>query len=156
VAELIARLGLPCRVLREYFLEHTAEEPYDAIVDSGWGPATSFVRTHIWPGNSKALQLSSYVAEVARSPLELRYVRNDRRNYLLTTRHWAQRLDRHREQIVARWGEETYRRFRLYLWGCVHFFGTGDVTAYRMLLELPTDTQDRWAHRARGAVIARG
>jgi hypothetical protein len=32
-----------------------------------------------------------------------------------------------------------YRRFRLYLWGCVNEFTTRETTAYRMLLELPKD-----------------
>jgi Mycolic acid cyclopropane synthetase len=64
-------------------------------------------------------------------------VRNDRRNYLLTTKHWAENLDGCRAEVVRRWGERLYRRFRLYLWGCVHVFRTDDVTAYRLLLELP-------------------
>lgn len=32
---LIEREGLPCRVLREHFFEHTAAQPYDAIVNLG-------------------------------------------------------------------------------------------------------------------------
>src|SRR5262249_32154112 len=90
-----------------------------------------------WPGNTTPLQLSDYLDAVSRTPFELLRVTNDRRNYLLTTKHWAENLDRHRDEIVARWGERLYRRFRLYLWGCVHSFSTDDVTAYRLLLELP-------------------
>ena len=89
------------------------------------------------PGNTTPLQLTDYLDAVSATPFELIYVRNDRRNYLLTTRHWAENLDRHRDEIVARWGEQLYRRFRLYLWGCVHSFSNDDVTAYRLLLELP-------------------
>ena len=48
-------------------------------------------------------------------------------------------LDRAREEIVRRFGEVMYRRFRLYLWGCVHQFSTHEVTAYRMLLQLPAN-----------------
>jgi len=51
--------------------------------------------------------------------------------------------DRHRDAIVSRWGERLYRRFRLYLWGCVHSFSIDDVTAYRLLLELPADSHAR-------------
>jgi cyclopropane-fatty-acyl-phospholipid synthase len=104
---------------------------------------SSFVLSHIWPGNTTPLQLTSYLDAVAKTPFELIYVGNDRHNYLLTTRHWAENLDRHRDEIVARWGERLYRRFRLYLWGCVHSFSTDDVTAYRLLLELPADIQAR-------------
>jgi cyclopropane-fatty-acyl-phospholipid synthase len=89
------------------------------------------------------MNLANYLEAVAKTPFELIYARNDRRNYLLTTRHWAENLDRHRDEIVARWGERWYRRFRLYLWGCVHCFSSDDVTAYRLLLELPADSGAR-------------
>src|SRR6266516_4590650 len=35
VRDLIAREHLPCQVLLEHFLEHTTDEPYDAIVNLG-------------------------------------------------------------------------------------------------------------------------
>ena len=104
---------------------------------------SSFVLSHVWPGNTTPLQLTDYLDAVAKTPFELIEVRNDRHNYVLTTRHWAENLDRHRDEIVARWGERLYRRFRLYLWGCVHSLSTDDVTAYRLLLELPADIQAR-------------
>ena len=81
--------------------------------------------------------LQEYLAEVKTTPFEVVSMQNDRHNYLLTTRHWAQNLDRCRDEIVRRFGELLYRRFRLYLWGCVHQFTTGETTAYRMLLQLP-------------------
>jgi len=177
VNDLIARENLPCRVVREHFLEYASAEPFDAIVNLGvtehlpdytatlaqyeklLKPGgrvfldacaarrkyafSSFVLSHIWPGNTTPLQLTGYLAAVAKTPFELIDVRNDRHNYLLTTRRWAENLDRHRDEIVARWGERLYRRFRLYLWGCVHAFSTDDVTAYRLLLELPADVQAR-------------
>ena len=33
---------------------------------------------------------------------------------------WAERLESARDEIVGRWGETLYRRFRLYLWGSAH------------------------------------
>ena len=109
----------------------------DACASRKKYPFSSFVLSHIWPGNTTPMSLADYVRAVAKTPFELIYAQNDRRNYLLTTKHWAENLDRHREIIVAKWGERWYRRFRLYLWGCVHSFSRDDVTAYRMLLELP-------------------
>jgi cyclopropane-fatty-acyl-phospholipid synthase len=35
VSALIARRGLPCRVVFDHFLEHRAKEPYDAIINLG-------------------------------------------------------------------------------------------------------------------------
>lgn len=115
----------------------------DACASRTKYPFSSFVLSHVWPGNATPLQLTQYLDAVAKTPFEVMSVQNDRRSYLLTTRHWAQNLDRHRDQIVARWGERLYRRFRLYLWGCVHSFSTDDVTAYHLLLELPADIQGR-------------
>ena len=89
------------------------------------------------------MNLADYIDALAKTPFELIYAVNDRRNYLLTTKHWAENLDNHRNEIVARWGERLYRRFRLYLWGCVHAFSTGDVTAYRLLLQMPSEIQTR-------------
>jgi cyclopropane-fatty-acyl-phospholipid synthase len=115
----------------------------DACATRSKYPFSSFVLSHIWPGNTTPLQLTGYLNALACTPFELLSVKNDRRNYLLTTTHWAENLDRHRDQIIERWGERLYRRFRLYLWGCVHAFSNDDVTAYRLLLELPSDTQGR-------------
>ncbi len=115
----------------------------DACASRSKYPFSSFVLSHIWPGNTTPLQLPDYLDAVARTPFELIQAHNDRRNYWLTTKHWAENLERHRDEIVARWGERLYRRFRLYLWGCVHSFSTDDVTAYRLLLELPADLQAR-------------
>lgn len=109
----------------------------DACASRKKYPFSSFVLSHIWPGNTTPMSLADYVGALAKTPFELIYAQNDRRNYLLTTKHWAENLDRHREIIVSKWGERWYRRFRLYLWGCVHSFSRDDVTAYRMLLELP-------------------
>jgi cyclopropane-fatty-acyl-phospholipid synthase len=177
VRELIAREQLPCRVLLEHFLEHTTDEPYDAIVNLGVTehlpdyratlaqyqrllkpggrvfldacasrrkyPFSAFVRSHIWPGNTTPMHLASYLKEVGRTPFEVLYVHNDRHNYLLTTRHWAENLDRSQDEVVRRWGEQVYRRFRIYLWGCVHYFGIGTISAYRLLLQLPDRSSSR-------------
>src|SRR5262249_33912188 len=103
---------------------------------------SSFVLTHVWPGNTTPMNLADYLNALEKTPFELIYARNDRHNYLLTAKRWAENLDHNRDEIVARWGERLYRRFRLYLWGCVHSFSTDDVTAYRLLLELPADIGD--------------
>lgn len=115
----------------------------DACASRAKYPFSSFVLSHVWPGNATPLKLADYVDAVAKTPFELMYAQNDRRNYLLTTKRWAENLDRHRDEIIANWGERWYRRFRLYLWGCVHSFSTDDVTAYRLLLELPADVRTR-------------
>lgn len=97
---------------------------------------SAFFEKHIFPGNGSPVCIHDYLGEVARSPFSVLAVYNDTRNYELTTRHWAERLDAHREEIEGRWGKAQYRRFQVYLWGCVDGFRRDVVQAYRWVLEL--------------------
>jgi cyclopropane-fatty-acyl-phospholipid synthase len=99
--------------------------------------ASSFMKRYVYPGASAPLLLHQYLRHVARSPFELLSVENDRHNYYLTCREWACRLDAARDEIIRRWGEPLYRRFRLFLWGSATGFDTGLVQAYRWVLRLP-------------------
>jgi cyclopropane-fatty-acyl-phospholipid synthase len=98
---------------------------------------STFMTRYVYPGGSAPLLLHQYLRHVARSPFELLSVENDRYNYYLTCREWARRLDAARDEIVRRWGEPLYRRFRLFLWGSAAGFDTGLVQAYRWVLRLP-------------------
>jgi cyclopropane-fatty-acyl-phospholipid synthase len=97
----------------------------------------TFMSRYIWPGGSSPLLLHQYLANVARSPFELSSVIDERHNYYLTCREWGRRLDAAREEVVKRWGDPLYRRFRIYLWGSAAGFATGQVQAYRWVLHLP-------------------
>jgi hypothetical protein len=55
-------------------------------------------------------------------------------NYRLTTRCWAEQLDRNRDEVEQRWGRANYRRFQIYLWGCVDGFRRGELQAYRLVM----------------------
>jgi cyclopropane-fatty-acyl-phospholipid synthase len=81
--------------------------------------------------------LHEYLKRVAHSPFELESVVDDRHNYYLTCKIWAQRLDAARDEVVRRWGDALYRQFRLFLWGSAAGFATGQVQAYRWVLKLP-------------------
>jgi cyclopropane-fatty-acyl-phospholipid synthase len=97
----------------------------------------TFVEKQLFPGNGSPLALASYVKAVSRSPLELELVINDRVDYGLTARHWAENLDAARALIEERWGSRQYRLFRLYLWGCVDGFRRDYIQAYRWVLRKP-------------------
>lgn len=118
-------------------------------------PFSRFILKYIWPGNATPLHLPSYLDAVYESPLEMCLVQNDRISYMLTTRYWAENLDRSRGLLAARWGESAYRRFRLYLWGCVHGFATNDLTAYHWMLQLPPLRAGRMVRRTPGTVLNR-
>lgn len=97
----------------------------------------TFMERHVFGGNGSLLCLHEYLAEVARSPFRLAGVWDDRHNYYLTTRKWAENLDRHRAEIEERWGRRLYRVFQLYLWGSAEAFQRGMIDAYRLVLQNP-------------------
>jgi cyclopropane-fatty-acyl-phospholipid synthase len=95
---------------------------------------SSFFERYIFRGNGTPLHLPGYVDAVTRSPLQLLTVIDDRNNYRLTTKHWAEGLDRHRDAVEKRWGRAQYRRFQIYLWGCVDGFRRDELQAYRLVM----------------------
>lgn len=97
----------------------------------------TFVSRYIFPGDHSFFCLHEFLDEVAKSPLEVLAVHNDRHNYYLTCKAWAERLEAARDDIIDRWGEELYRRFRLYLWGSTFAFLNRDMEAFRVILERP-------------------
>jgi cyclopropane-fatty-acyl-phospholipid synthase len=100
---------------------------------------STFMKSYIYPGSSAPLLLHSYLKEVSRSPFEVVSVVNDRHNYYLTCLEWARRLDAASPEIVNRFGESLYRRFRLFLWGSAAAFESGLVQAYRWVLHKPNN-----------------
>ena len=108
---------------------------------------STFMSKYIYPGAQSPLLLHDYLREVAHSPFELISLDDDRHNYYLTCKRWALKLDSKRDEIVARFGEPLYRRFRLFLWGSAAGFDTGLVQAYRWVLRLPDTRLGRAGRR---------
>lgn len=97
----------------------------------------TFISRYVFPGDHSYFCLHAFLAAVAKTPLELLTVHNDRHNYYLTCKAWAENLDSARDEIIARWGDTLYRRFRLYLWGSAYAFLSRSMDAYRVVLERP-------------------
>ena len=97
----------------------------------------TFVSRYIFPGDHSYFCLHEFLAAAARTQMEVLAVHNDRHNYFLTCTAWAEKLEAARDEIISRWGEPLYRRFRLYLWGSAHAFLTRGMDAYRVVLERP-------------------
>jgi cyclopropane-fatty-acyl-phospholipid synthase len=95
----------------------------------------TFVSRYIFPGDHSYFCLHEFLAVVAKTPMEVLAVHNDRHNYMLTCTAWAEKLEAARDEIISRWGEALYRRFRLYLWGSAHAFLSGGMDAYRVVLK---------------------
>ena len=97
----------------------------------------TFISRYIFPGNHSYFCLHDFLAEVAKTDLEVLSVHNDRYSYFLTCKAWAENLDAAREEIIGRWEDQLYRSFRLYLWGSAHAFLSHGLEAFRVVLERP-------------------
>jgi cyclopropane-fatty-acyl-phospholipid synthase len=134
------------RTLAQY--ERLLEPGRRVYLDAYSGPRhamPSFISKWVFQGNTSPLNLRRYLAEVERTPFEVVLVRNDRHNYHLTCRKWAENLEAQRDEVVARWGRHLYRRFVLYLWSAANSFETGTLSAHRLVLQLPRPDGARMA-----------
>jgi cyclopropane-fatty-acyl-phospholipid synthase len=98
---------------------------------------STFMVKYIYGGNHSFLVLHDLLAQMARTRLRVRELHNDTHSYFLTFRHWAENFERNRQDVIARFGDFNYRRFRLYLWGAAYEFLSGSLDCYRMIIEQP-------------------
>lgn len=106
----------------------------------------SFITTYIWPGTFRMVFMPEFVEAVRESPFELEEVLNDRRNYYLWMRKASERWLERREEVLRDHGERVYRMFLL-LWVSIAMNmdrPSHSVTAYRVVLELPKDSDGRF------------
>jgi cyclopropane-fatty-acyl-phospholipid synthase len=114
----------------------------------------SFVTKHVWPGTFRRVYMPEFIEAVRESPFELMRVDNDRRNYYLWARGMYERWLNKRAQIEAEHGERLWRTF-LVLFAGVAVTMTSrahSATAYRVLLELPADSDGKFRPDRRTAV----
>jgi cyclopropane-fatty-acyl-phospholipid synthase len=103
----------------------------------------SYIAKHIYPGNHSYLVLHDFLEKVARTPLQVREIFDDRYSYFLTFQQWARNFDRNRETVVRQFGELDFRRFRLYLWGSAYQFFSRGLGCFRMIIEYPVPEPGR-------------
>lgn len=124
----------------------------------------SFVTTYIWPGTFRMVFMPEFVEAVRESPFELQELVNDRRNYHLWMRKVSERWMEQRDAVLRDHGERVYRMFLL-LWASIAMNmdrASHSATAYRVVLELPEDSDRRFwtqpsvrvADTVRGAMAA--
>jgi cyclopropane-fatty-acyl-phospholipid synthase len=104
----------------------------------------AFISKYIYQGGTSRVYLPKLIEAATRSPFEIVAIHNDRRNYCLTAQHCLENFERNRRQVIERFGEKTYRLFRLYLAGVPQMMNEPAhlTTAYRIFLELPADSPD--------------
>jgi cyclopropane-fatty-acyl-phospholipid synthase len=96
---------------------------------------SAFTRDYIWPGTHTFMTLQDVLAEFLYHGFAVLDVANETRDYELTMLEWAKRLDSAKDELIAGWGEQNYRVFRLFLWGGTHAFKTNSLQAYHVVVE---------------------
>lgn len=97
----------------------------------------AFIARYIFPADHAFLCLHDFLAAVAKTQMDVLAVYNDRHSYYLTCKAWAENLEAAQDEIIHRWGDALYRRFRLYLWGSAYVFLNHGIEAFRVVLERP-------------------
>jgi cyclopropane-fatty-acyl-phospholipid synthase len=105
--------------------------------------ASDFTRRYIWPGAHSFLCLQDLLKELLFHGLAIVETKNETHDYMLTMRHWAERFEAHRDEIVAKWGEETFRIWRLYLWTGSYGFHEDSLQAYHVVAQKRADRGPR-------------
>jgi cyclopropane-fatty-acyl-phospholipid synthase len=97
--------------------------------DPAAGP---FSERYVFP-DADPIHLSRVVLALERAGFVTRHVEEFGADYSETLRHWARRMDEHREQAVRLAGEERVRVWRLYLRAARNGFDTGFTSIYQVL-----------------------
>jgi cyclopropane-fatty-acyl-phospholipid synthase len=117
------------------FLNHgiTSEKP-------GWsrGVATKLINRHVFP-DGELDTVSNIQQRMENAKFEIFDVEGLRPHYALTLRHWVNRLDAKRDEVIQLVGERTYRVWRLYMTGSALQFEQGKTAIYQILAERKHD-----------------
>jgi cyclopropane-fatty-acyl-phospholipid synthase len=82
--------------------------------------------------DSEPLHLSRVLLALERAGFMTEHVEGFGRDYVETLRHWARRLDEHRDEAVRLAGEERVRVWRLYLRAARNNFESGWISVYQV------------------------
>jgi cyclopropane-fatty-acyl-phospholipid synthase len=99
---------------------------------------STFQNRYVFPdGELVPINVTLRCAEEA--GFEVRDVESLREHYVLTLRHWARRLELHREEALQVVNEPTYRVWRLFLPGSAYGFAAGLLNVFQALLLKPEE-----------------
>ena len=114
------------------FLNHgIANRPIDPVLK---GP--NFISRYVFPDGA-LVPINSTLRYAEEAGFEVRDVESLREHYTMTLRHWARRLELHRDQALQEVDEPTYRVWRLFLPGSAYGFSAGLLNVYQTVLLKP-------------------
>jgi cyclopropane-fatty-acyl-phospholipid synthase len=98
----------------------------------------TFISRYVFP-DGELVSVNATLRYAEKAAFEVRDVESLREHYTLTLRHWARRLELHRDQALQVVDEPTYRVWRLFLHGSAYAFALGALNIYQALLLKPNE-----------------
>jgi cyclopropane-fatty-acyl-phospholipid synthase len=98
----------------------------------------TFISRYVFP-DGELVSVNAALRYAEEAAFEVRDVESLRDHYILTLRHWARRLELHRDQALQVVDEPTYRVWRLFLHGSAFAFAAGSLNVYQALLLKPDE-----------------
>jgi cyclopropane-fatty-acyl-phospholipid synthase len=106
-------------------------------------PFSAWIRKRIFPG-AYAPALREALAIVEPLDIAVLDVENLRLHYALTLQHWLARYEQSLDRVIAMYGEEFSRAWRLYLAGSMAGFRVGGLQLFQVLFAGPACRQIPW------------
>jgi cyclopropane-fatty-acyl-phospholipid synthase len=91
-----------------------------------------FIHRHVFP-DGQLVPVAQVVDRAERAGFELHDVEAMRAHYILTLRHWLNRLEANRLDAIALVGERRYRTWKLYLLAAINGFRAGNTNIVQAL-----------------------
>jgi cyclopropane-fatty-acyl-phospholipid synthase len=110
---------------------------------------SQFTRQYTWHGTHTFMCLQDVIQEALFHGFQIVEAKEETHDYELTMLHWAQRFDSNHDKIAARWSEELYRAFRIFLWGGCHALRNDELQAYHIVARRSPSAGPRPGRRRR-------
>ncbi|KAN0060622.1 hypothetical protein ACQY0O_007280 [Thecaphora frezii] len=96
-----------------------------------WG---IFMNRDVFPGADASLSLGWVVTQLEKAGFEIRSVDVAGVHYSATILRWARNWESNRDKVIAKYGEEMYRRWSHFLWSSVIVAREGDSSVFQFVL----------------------
>ncbi len=99
-------------------------------------PEPSFVTRYVFP-NGELVPISTVLRAAEAVGFEVRDLESLREHYVLTLRHWVERLDAKRDEAIRLTDPATFRVWKLFMAGSAQRFRVNQINLHQVLLAKP-------------------
>jgi cyclopropane-fatty-acyl-phospholipid synthase len=108
------------------------------------GPMNAWIERRIFPG-AYPPTLKEMMTIFETGQMSVLDVENIRLHYAVTLRHWLQRFEAHRDEVLQMMDAEFVKAWRLYLAGSIAAFNTGELQLFQVVFTRETNNALAWS-----------